>query len=747
MPRSSRAAGRDDTNEGDADDDDIVAAECRVVKRCLRKALLLEEEPKEVFLNKVERLVTCVSRLMHHGSLIATHYVLHLFENGTPPTDDMLRDQTFYRSCMMYAKSSTRKGAYPDIKDFADAKRRYIPDTLTEKFDGNCINAAAVKLKTATMTMLTEQFQKRIDTVVNELFRGQHSQVRAAMKLRVCGFAGTVPVVLDQQATQFVDDVRSVLFDGLDTVREAVQYVVAVHGRSVASANKPIVVASLCDNGVLPDGVQRMGPKLREAAGHVVAFLPAARAYRNVPVDVLTELVASRLPGATEDTVNAVLTAVTGGHAGPAGHECLVSVAQSMFHYRGVVTKAWIKQHPSRALAALQHGRLECEAFSKTLTEKERPIKRFALLPVFGLRRQMITLDADTLLSMFKGCGVLPRVATRKCFTAEFMKSVFRLPNNVTIRDNVSVETDGVAVILRVDKCCPLPSKLARAEHGLLRRFRDIVQRVIVTDPGLNQSATTAEWTPEGGVSDKSMRFTSAEYYAEAAVTQRTKYREKRDKAVTEQRRTARSACLTVATVKEFEESLGVRNTVVEDLWRHELARWTSRLRMEAYIRKRSAVDRFWVNKVKLDADRTASFTIVGFGDGSFQCNMRGKRRGAPLRKLEQSAARFSALAFKIGERYTTKVCSHCHMPTVGVRRLQNGRRVLVQELRRCLSQACHSIPFKARDKDAALSILEIALELLFGRSRPEWYTKEGHDACVAMMREEGIELNDWLLR
>eukprot|EP00873_Tetraselmis_striata_P033958 jgi/Tetstr1/454222/TSEL_041141.t1 len=730
---------------GDPDDDED-ADECRVVKRCLRKALLLHGDSKEVFMNKAERLVTRVSRLMHHGSLLATHYVLHLFESGAPPSDAMLCDQTFYRSCMMYAKSSTRRGAYPDVKDFADAKRGLIPDTPTEQFDGNCVNAAAVKLKTATLTMLTEQFQKRVQTAVNGLFRGQHAHVRDAIALRVSKPFGGVPVVLDREATRFVDGMRTELFSGLDTLREAVDFVVAVFGRGVSSQNKPVVAASLCDAGVLPEGVPRIGPKLREAAGHVAAFLPVARARASVPTDTVRQLVASRLVHHDQDAVDRVVTAVLCGHAAPEGHECLVAVAQSVFQYRGVVTKPWIKRHPSRALAALQHGRLACEAKSRTLSDKDPALKRFALLPTFGMRRQMVAVDADTLLSVLKRCGVLQGKATRRSLTPEFIQSVFRIPNNATVRSNVSVETDGVAVILRVDKSRPLPGSLPRAEGALLQGVLDRVDRVVVSDPGLNQPVTTAEWRPGGGVSDRSVRLTAKEYYSQAAVAQRVRYRKERDKVVARQRTTARSACLSVATMAEFESSLATRNGVVEDLWRHTLGRWTSRLRMEAYMRERSAVDRFWVRKVKLDADRPASRALVAFGDGSFQCTMRGKRHGAPLRKLERSAARFSALAFTVGERYTTKVCSRCHMPTVGVRRLRNGRRVLVQELRRCLSQACHSIPFKARDKDAALSILEIVLALLSGDDRPECYTRDGYNARVDVMRAAGVDLDDWLV-
>ena len=95
---------------------------------------------------------------------------------------------------------------------------------------------------------------------------------------------------------------------------------------------------------------------------------------------------------------------------------------------------------------------------------------------------------------------------------------------------------------------------------------------------------------------------------------------------------------------------------------------------------------------------------------------------------------RFSALAIRVGE----------HMPTVGVRRLRNGGRVSVQELRRCLSHACHSIPFKSRDKDAAQRILEIVMALLSDEERPDCYTRDGYKTRVE--RALGVNVSDRLV-
>lgn len=362
------------------------------------------------------------------------------------------------------------------------------------------------------------------------------------------------------------------------------------------------------------------------------------------------------------------------------------------------------------------------------------------------MKRQMVTLDADTLLSILKKCGLLSKEAKRSVLTPDFMKSIFRIPNKVTMTDKVSVETDGVAVVLRLKKQ-GLPSELPRAES--VRDWQTILadaDRCLFVDPGINQPVTIAEWKPGIGVTNKQYRMTAKEYYNEASVKQRILYRKKRDSEVDAETTAIRKATLKTSSLPEYRESLEIRMAVAEALWNHTLGRWTSRLRMKAWMKKRSAVDRFWVNKIGLTADRTESRTVVVFGDGSFSCTMRGKKHAAPLRQIEKAAGRFSRLAVKISERYTTKVCSRCHMPTVGVRRDVNGRHVVVQESRYCHSQTCHSAPFKARDYDATLSIGEVFMAMVRGEERPECYTKAGYDARKEELRGQGIDTRDVII-
>ena len=163
---------------------------------------------------------------------------------------------------------------------------------------------------------------------------------------------------------------------------------------------------------------------------------------------------------------------------------------------------------------------------------------------------------------------------------------------------------------------------------------------------------------------------------------------------------------------------------------------------MAGYVGRRRALDRFWRRKVGLERNPEESRTVVVFGDGRFAASGR-RERAVPRKATEAAAARFAKAVVKVGEQYTTIVCSGCHHPTeaVRLRRWKRGRDgmpvqrlVDVRELRRCVSNACRhcrASPYKSRDVDAAISILQV---FLAGRRRPPCYTKEGYKALRPAM-------------
>ena len=303
------------------------------------------------------------------------------------------------------------------------------------------------------------------------------------------------------------------------------------------------------------------------------------------------------------------------------------------------------------------------------------------------------------------------------------------------------IETDGVAVVLRAFKQTVMTApKIATA--------RDIeglsYSRVISNDPGRRQIATTVEW--KKGSDDRwfmepgSKRLTRDEYYNQSGINVRMRKRRRRDAVVAEETSVLKEASIKTASAAAFEASLLTRMTVVEALWTHKLGRWTSIADMSGYAARRRTLDRFWRRKVGLEESPAKSRTVVVFGDGSFPPT--GKReRAVPRKAMEAAAARFAAAVVKVKEAYTTKVCSACHASTDEVKMLRlkksrsgvmRQRRVIVQELRRCESNACSASRYKSRDKDAAISIFQI---FIAGNERPVGYTKEGYDAAMRVRR------------
>jgi hypothetical protein len=734
MEGGSDAYGVDDA------EDEAAGGELRVVKRCLNKALNMPEEQRRAFSQRVEELVCTVSRVMHHGSLLATSFVLRHMEAGNPPTDGMLKDQTFWRQCMSYSKTSTLAGAYPEIKAFADERRHLIPDAEAVSMDGNCINSAARKLMASVLTMLSYRFYQRVVSATKAMFPDAPPFVTNAVTSRCMGRCGGSSAVLDRRAWHFIEAVRGDIFQGADVSSLAVEDAVWM-GRWVKKAHRDAACRELLA-GRVPQA-SHMTNSGGVVAGHVLAFLPACRAATGpVPDETIAELVASRLPERTSAAAReaVVRDVIRGSNEAPKIHSPLVKVARSMLRFAGVISVPWLKRHPSRALVAVRRMMLEVEE-GILLAEKEgrkRRPKRFPLLPIFSQRRQMISIDAQTLLSICKTSGILNKGAKVNLLNLDFRRSLFRVTKGFSFSENTSIETDGVAVVLRVFKEKVMASpKIATASDlkGLS------YSRVISNDPGRRQIATTVEWNKDHDdrwvMKPGSKRLTRDEYYNQAGINSRMAKRRKRDAVIAAETDVLKAASLKTASAATFEASLLTRMGVVEALWTHKLGRWTSIADMSGFAARRKTIDRFWRHKVGLEACPSKSRTIVVFGDGSFPAT--GKReRAVPRKAMEAAASRFAMKVVKVREAYTTKVCSTCHEPTDEVKMLRwkksragvwKERRVVVQELRRCVSNACSATSYKSRDEDAAISIFQI---FMAGSDRPFCYTKEGYTTAMA---------------
>eukprot|EP00873_Tetraselmis_striata_P026960 jgi/Tetstr1/447224/TSEL_034661.t1 len=271
---------------------------------------------------------------------------------------------------------------------------------------------------------------------------------------------------------------------------------------------------------------------------------------------------------------------------------------------------------------------------------------------VTSARRQMVTLDADTLVGLCKAVGILPSGAGRKALTEDFKRSLLRVPAGFVFSDKTSLESDGVAIVLRTSKTNPLAS----AEMATKDDLEDIVfDRVLANDPGRADIATVVEWTDEEGLKRGSTRLTRKEYYQQAGINRRARKRRMRDRAISEHLNKWKEASIKTADPEAFEEALRVRmsplpgsegDPSIEVVWGHQLARWTSIMDMTAFAAKRRTLDRFWRHKVGLEARHDLSRTVVVFGDGKFSASGRGER-AVPRKAMEASAARFAAKVVK----------------------------------------------------------------------------------------------------
>jgi hypothetical protein len=372
-------------------------------------------------------------------------------------------------------------------------------------------------------------------------------------------------------------------------------------------------------------------------AGHVIAFLDACKAASGpVPDSTIIDLVTSRLPPRTTARVRDVVIrdVMQGSHDSPKSHQKLINVARSMLRFAGVISDIWLKRHPSRALVAVRRMMLETDD-AIILAEKEgrkRRPKRFPLLPIFAMKRQWITIDKDTLLMMCKKANLLKKGTNVDVLTLDYRRSLFRVPKDFPFTENTSIESDGVGVVLRICKeSVMVAPKLATVSDLESLSY----SRVICNDPGRRQIATTVEW--KRGSEDKweiqpgSQRMTRDEYYDQAGINTRMAKRQRRDVTIADEMLVLKGASLKTASSQTFESSLLARMEVVEALWTHKLGRWTSIADMSGFAARRRTLDRFWRNKVGLEASPENSTTVVVFGDGKFSAS--GKNERAVPRK------------------------------------------------------------------------------------------------------------------
>jgi hypothetical protein len=127
---------------------------------------------------------------------------------------------------------------------------------------------------------------------------------------------------------------------------------------------------------------------------------------------------------------------------------------------------------------------------------------------------------------------------------------------------------------------------------------------------------------------------------------------------------------------------------------------------------------------------------VVGYGDGMFPSHGPRGERAVPVTRSRRICG-YTWKTLNTPESCSTVTCNDCEERLVGVKtdipfytrsgeiRLKDNRGC-----KRCTSVHCRSnVPFKGRDKNAALNIGEITQHMLDGEPRPECFTRAYHDA------------------
>jgi hypothetical protein len=353
---------------------------------------------------------------------------------------------------------------------------------------GNSLNAVGSKLQYNAETVLSYRFSQRLKHTVKSIFYTRSVSERKLIEACVLG-TRLVEEGLDETSVDFVHRVRKKLFHGVDLFREAVNDIVRATAPGATSENKTRIVDAIVTS-VVPPVVRGCGPLFARANSCVATLLPHYTG-RFLPNEVVRDILREHsdqlgITGLVDQVVSAV---VDPSVVPDRGIKAVVTVARCFFRYSGRVTRLYLKRHMSLTLQTLQIFREYLENFKmeQEIQKTGRGVRQFPLLPIFEQKRHFVTLDADTLMYLMKKSEVVQKEASRDTLTHEFRSTIFKKGRSCPFSENVSLETDGVAVILRV-QTKGLPNPLP---HGVPRDIE--YTRIIATDPGVIEGSTTVE--------------------------------------------------------------------------------------------------------------------------------------------------------------------------------------------------------------------------------------------------------------
>eukprot|EP00960_Hanusia_phi_P059891 764319-Hanusia_phi.AAC.2 len=360
----------------------------------------------------------------------------------------------------------------------------------------------------------------------------------------------------------------------------------------------------------------------------------------------------------------------------------------------------WIKKHLIE-IVRYQH-RMLC--FFENANKKT-----YSLAPVMSVCRHFMTIDMTVLYDMMRECSLVrdSRIDFNKMYKEHF-ESVFACERfSSKIKHGWKfriIQTDGIAACFhfereRIVQKSDLRAALSKKQKSQTKDYvihdkEDIVQRVIAIDPGRNVLICGLEEKEDGG--KKIYRYTRKQYYFESHVRKNNKKIERRNKQIENILIALTAVTKKTRNIDKFEEYLRVHLVHYDAYWDHALQRRHSLLRMDNFIHKKKAIDRFF-NALCQKGERKP---IIAYGDGDFPCTGRNENP-VPVKWIkEQCKRRYKTV--EIDEFLTTRCCNQCGQHLGDFRREGN----LVRGLKWCASHQCSKTRFVSRDVNAAMNIL-----------------------------------------
>ena len=371
----------------------------------------------------------------------------------------------------------------------------------------------------------------------------------------------------------------------------------------------------------------------------------------------------------------------------------------------------WLKRAPNL---------LRCQ-FQMLQFFEARNMRTFSLAPIMGIRNHFITIDSGALFSMMKGLVQCDRDAFYKDRDVHFRR-VFKIKAKKG-KFTCLVETDGISVCFhfRAPKSDGVPAAAPPADA-----------RVIAIDPGRVNMIFGVEEMSDGKF--KTHRLTRKQYRHKSHIQRNDEKIERWNTAV--QAELAQLSLVTpkTASLAKFNEFLRVHLQVHEALWDQFGKHKYGLLRMDNYIHKTKAVDKF-LNSLVDPADRRP--VVIAYGAAKISPTGRGEVSVPTTSLAHKCMKKFCTVL--VDEFRTSKCCRRCKEELCVLKREADGAAREIRGLRCCRSSNCRKTHYLvSRDLNAALNILDCYVA---GENRPGHLRRKCGEEASARKRARGAKI------